>query len=472
MADQVSRVEGLPPTYSLRRRLIATTVGSSVIVGLVSTIIVLALAWRETSEAFDDTLEEGARLVLALGEEAARDGAVRRSRIERGPSMRFDYQLISSAGAVLRRGEDAPERPFVDPASRDDRFYDTRVDGQWWRVYVVRHDDLDFSVQIGQEWDERIDLIVDVLESLAWPLVTLWLLLGLVNWWLVRRLLKPLDRLSRSLVAKSPEDLAPLPADDRAAEIRSVASALNLLLARLSRALEGERRFTADAAHELRTPLAALASRIQLMQRSHQNRAVPALAADLQRLRDDVARSTALVENLLQLARLDPQSSDAVKMTAVDLPDLLAEVVRTCQPMALAHGVEILVDCRLQTLVGHRAWLFSALRNLVENGIRHGRRPTAPEDGEGSPGGRVVIAALNGTEGPEFAISDDGPGVADADQARLGQRFFRVLGGMAQGSGLGLSIVARVAELHRARLAFGPGLDGRGLGVTLSFPGR
>lgn len=466
--------------YSLRRRLIATTVGSSVIIGLVTTAIVLAIAWKETSEAFDDTLEEGAKLALALGEEAARGNFARRGKGERNPQMRIDYQILSRDGRVVRRGDDAPAEPFVDPGSRDDQFYDVRHDGQWWRVYVLRHDELGFSVQVGQEWDERVGLIGDVLESLAWPLVALWLLLGLVNWWLIRRLVAPLARMTEGIGAKSPDDLSPMADDDPATEVSAVVQALNQLLGRLSRALEGERRFTADAAHELRTPLAALASRIQLMQRSHQALGSSALAADLQRLRDDVARSTVLVENLLQLARLDPQSADATAMERLDLDLLFEEVVRACQSAAAARHVEVVVENRLDRddsarsgalraadgpagtgVIGNRAWLFSALRNLLDNAIRHGAER-----------GRVEIIAARRGETTEIIVRDDGPGVIDADRERLTRRFYRVVGTEAQGSGLGLSIVARVAELHGASLRLGSGLGGRGLAVTLVFAPR
>ena len=445
--------------YSLRRRLIATTVGSSVAVGLVGTAIVLWIAWKEVGDAFDDTLEEGSRIVLALGESALRGGGASADAGEPGPmARRLKYQIVASDGGVLLSGRDAPKAPFVDPASlRDKRFHDVRAQGHWWRVYVRRHPTLGFSVQIGQEWKDRNDLVEEVLESLAWPLVALWALLGAANWWMIRRQLAPLTRMARGIGAKSPEDLSPMAHESDAREVRSVVTSLNRLLERLSLALEGERRFTADAAHELRTPLAALASRIQLMQRGHAQ-ASPALAADLQRLRDDVARSTALVENLLQLARLDPQSADAVAMQPVPLPALLHDAVHACAAAAAARHVGVAIDCEAASVFGHRDWLFSALRNLVDNAIRYGRE-----------GGRVQVSALRRGHSVEIAVRDDGPGVAGEDLGRITQRFYRVLGSGAQGSGLGLSIVARVAELHGAALRLESGLDGRGLGAVLEL---
>ncbi|MEN4919025.1 ATP-binding protein [Achromobacter spanius] len=445
--------------YSLRRRLVSTTLGSSILVGLVSTLIVLAIARKEVNDAYDDWLKEGARLVLALGEGSIGRDSGEGKPGDAQPSLRLDYQLVSRSGQVLLRGEDAPKRPFVDPDRRGDRYYDVRADGEDWRVYVRHHDTLGFSAQVGQELDDRTDLIWDMLESLAWPLVGLWVLLGLINWLLIWRLLKPLERMARGIEAKSPADLSPVADDSQAYEVRSVVAALNRLLGRLDRALEGERRFTADAAHELRTPLAALASRIQVLQRSHPAEQAPALAAQLQRLRADMMRATALVENLLQLARLDPQSADALPRERIAAQALLQDAADACAQGAAARGATITVDVREPELYGNRDALFTALRNLIHNAISYGRR-----------NGQVLVAAERIGQHVALSVSDDGDGVSPADLERLTQRFFRVLGSDVPGNGLGLSIVARVAEVHRAELRFGPGLNGRGLGVTLLLP--
>lgn len=445
--------------YSLRRRLISTTLGSSILVGLVSTLIVLAIARKEVNDAYDDWLEEGARLVLALGEGSIGRDAGQRPSGDAQPALRLDYQLVSRDGHVLLRGEDAPKRPFVDPDRRGDRYYDVRADGEDWRVYVRHHDTLGFSAQVGQELDERTDLIWDMLEALAWPLVGLWVLLGLINWFLIWRLLKPLARMTRGIETKSPSDLSPVADESRAYEIQSITAALNRLLGRLDHALEAERRFTADAAHELRTPLAALASRIQVLQRSHPAEQAPALAGQLQRLRADMMRTTSLVENLLQLARLDPQSADALPRERLDVQGLLQDAVDACAPLAAAKGTTITIAAGEAGLSGNRDALFTALRNLVHNAVAYGRR-----------GGQVRVAAERRGQYVALTVQDDGEGVDPADIERLTQRFYRVLGTEVPGNGLGLSIVARVAAMHRAELRFGPGLEGRGLGVTLLLP--
>ncbi|MGE0798391.1 MAG: ATP-binding protein [Lautropia sp.] len=458
--------------YSLRRRLIATTLGSSIVVGLISTAIVVATAWQEANEAFDDALSEGGRLALSIGSGLAAVGGLEEGRsVDRShDGATVQYQIIDDDGDVVRRSAGAPRRPFVDEGPRDERFVDTEVDDVRWRVYVARHRDPDFTVQVAQPMQERTELIDDAIEDLVWPLVVLWGLLGLSNWWAVRRLLAPLERLAASIASRVPDDAAPVDTAGQAREVKPLLVAMNALLAKLGRSLASERRFTADAAHELRTPLAAIGSRIQLM-----HRRVPhggPLADDLQQLRVDVARTTALVGNLLELARLDPEAAAAMPRQAVDLPALIAEVRAACAAAATSRGIRIDVDCRVETLTAHPEGLFVALRNLLDNAVRHGRpqglvRIVAQSDRLGDRLGnpRQAEAAI-------VSVLDDGPGVDPAERERLTDRFHRVLGTEGAGSGLGLSIVARVARLHGAALTFGPGLGGRGFGATLRFPPR
>ena len=195
------------------------------------------------------------------------------------------------------------------------------------------------------------------------------------------------------------------------------------------------------------------------MQRRLSTEGARSIEADLQRLREDVARTTALVENLLQLARLDPELADALVSDTIDVQGLLDDVVRVCAPQAATKNIAISVHCRVATMTGNRDALLTALRNLVHNGISYGRMD-----------GKVDIAAESAKDVIRLTVRDDGDGVAEVDRQRLTQRFFRVLGSGVQGSGLGLSIVARVVELHHGDLQFGSGLDGRGLGVVLALP--
>ncbi|RYF62272.1 MAG: HAMP domain-containing protein, partial [Comamonadaceae bacterium] len=293
-----------PRGWSLRRRLLMTVMGVSISLWLVSLAIVIGVAWFATSDVYDDALEEGAGLVLQLGA-SGRDGAVSEElRSGRGEALklRMVYQLVGADGRVLLRGDDAPKTAFVPDASRMKGEATVRVDGELWRVYVRRGEG-GLSAQVAQPLEERLELLEDMAEKLAWPALVLLAVLGLLSWVLIRRLLRPLEDTATRIAAKSPQDLSPVDAQGLPRELQPIVDALNALLARLGSALDSERRFTADAAHELRTPLAALRMRVQLIERERQ---VP--DAHLRQLRADVDRSTALVESLLALTRLEPQA--------------------------------------------------------------------------------------------------------------------------------------------------------------------
>ncbi|MFT3719349.1 ATP-binding protein [Pseudorhodoferax sp.] len=449
----------LPAAYSLRRRLLVSVLGASVAVWLASLGIVVGVAWHESSEMFDKALKESARLALVLGTELSGRGLLQpgaptqRARDDDGDplQLKIHYQLVAG-DQVLRRAEEAPAQPFVRGFRKDGGHATVRVDGATWRVYVRRDPATGLQAQVGQPLDERLKLLEEMAEKLAWPALALALALAAFCWITIRRLLAPLERTAAAIAAKSPQDLSPVAGTaPQPRELQPIVDALNALLARLSDALAAERRFTADAAHELRTPLAALRMRVQLIERRQ-----GASAPDLQALRADADRCTALVESLLALARLDP-GHGALQRETVDLARLFDGLDRSA---AQARGMAVQAVARAATLQAQPALLASALRNLLDNAVRYGRH-----------GGQVAIGAepLPGG-GVRIAVRDDGPGVPPAQHPRLGERFFRVLGTGESGNGLGLSIVARIAALHGATLRFEDGLGGRGLAVVLDFP--
>lgn len=467
--ERLGAPSGSPAGRSLRRRLLVTTLGSSVVCWLVSLAIIVSVAWHETSDVFDDALEEGARLAIELGATLQRDGRLADDDIAVDHArhrVRLAYQLVADDGTLLRRAQRAPDKPFVARPDEDEDFVNAWADGRLWRVHVRRSEDHGFSVQIGQRWDDRSDLLWEMAENLVWPALGLLLMLGLLNWVTIRRLLQPLERIAAHIETKSPDDLSAVPDAGQARELQSIIQSLNTVFGRLDDALHAERRFTADAAHELRTPLAALRMKIQLMQRTRG--ADVSLKHELQVLRDDVDRSTALVESLLALARLDPQQPQALPRQAVDLHTLVDELLHACRPDAQARGMTLESRVDVATMTANRPLIASALRNLVDNALRYG-----------AAGGRVRVDVTLEPAGHTTArevkrvrivVRDDGPGVSPQDRDRLTQRFFRVLGSTEAGSGLGLSIVARVVALHDGELRFDEGLDGRGLSALMLLP--
>ncbi len=368
---------------------------------------------------------------------------------------------------MLQRARKAPAQPFSSDLSRRSGYLNVWVDGKPWRIYVVHAQYQPFQVQIGQPWDERTELLGEMAERLAWPALGMLALLGIFCWWIIRRLLAPLGRTAARIAAKSADDLEIVPLAPEPRELQPIMRAFNGVLVRLASALQAERRFTADAAHELRTPLAALRMRIQLFQRQHHQGGHSVSPADLQALRDEVDRSTALVESLLTLARLDPQRPHMLVKGDVPLAAEFAQLDSRLGAYARTKGMTLVFERRVDSVYAEPALLHSALHNLIDNALRYGtaggcvRVQAVPLSG-------AVASAPDG--GVRLTVRDDGPGVAPAERARLGERFFRVLGTDESGSGLGLSIVARTAALHGALLRFESGLEGHGLGVVLDFP--
>ncbi|MGF6275202.1 two-component system sensor histidine kinase QseC [Massilia sp. UYP11] len=441
--------------WSLRRRLLAVIVAASTVLWLASLGIVTVIAWQETNEVFDDALEESGYMIMAATTDWNERGLLPQAGAGGGHGRKVDmqYQIVVD-GRVIQRTGDAPPRPFVVDFDGDHGFGEALANGERWRVFVVRDGARQFEVQVGQQVDKRYDILEELADSLWLPVLGFLLLLALVCWVLTGRVLKPLRRTAASIAAKTPDDLAQVPTAGQAREVLPIVQALNGVLGRLDAALQAERRFTADAAHELRTPLAGLHMHVQLLQRQH-----PALAAPFQKLRQDIARVTALVDSLLTLARLDPLAREQLVRQPVALAPLIERAAAMHAQEAAAHGIVLSPRCEVQELQADPQMLEIVLRNLIDNALRY-----CPD------GSRIEIAAMEHAGHARIVVRDDGPGVDAQSRQRLTERFFRVLGQGQQGSGLGLSIVQRIADLHGIALAFGPGIDGRGLGVTLDLP--
>ncbi|MFC5481204.1 ATP-binding protein [Massilia suwonensis] len=443
------------PPWSLRRRLLAAILAASTVLWLASLGTVTAIAWQETTDVFDDALEESAYMLMGATTDLDARGLLAPLPAPGRDARKVDmqYQVVAN-GRVLQRSAGAPAAPFVAAFDDDHGFIDLAMDGDRWRVFVVRDEARRFEVQVGQQADKRLDILEELGEALWLPVLGFLVLLALVCWWLTGRVLQPLRRTAAAIGAKTPDDLAQVETNGQPRELLPMTRALNEVLARLDAALQAERRFTADAAHELRTPLAGLHMHVQLLQRQH-----PELAAPFRKLRQDIARLTALVDSLLTLARLDPLARAQLERQTVALAPLFAQLQAEHAGDAARRGIALSLRCGIASVQADPQMLAIVLRNLVNNALRY-----CPA------GSRVEIEARRHAGRDRIAVRDDGPGVDDASRQRLTERFFRVLGQEEGGSGLGLSIVKRIADLHGIALAFGPGLEGRGLGVTLDWP--
>ena len=336
------------------------------------------------------------------------------------------------------------------------RGFETRdIDGTAWRVVAAQGAEHDVQVYVAEQLTSRSAILWALLRSMLWPMALALPLLALLAWWAVRRGLAPLQGLSATLAQRAPHALDGVQLDDPPAEMQPLVAALNGLFARITTLIESERRFTADAAHELRTPIAAIRAQAQVAlgpQGGDEQR--HALRATL----EGCDRATRLVEQLLTLARLEaaPGTAD----TRTDLSRLARRVIADLAGNALAHQQTIELDapdaCELR---GDETLLGILLRNLVDNAIRY------------SPSGaRVRVAITCSATHTTLCVEDSGPGLSDEQRARLGERFFRVLGNDQPGSGLGWSIARRIAAVQAATLSASRSDALGGLAVTVVWP--
>lgn len=357
-------------------------------------------------------------------------------------------------GQIVMHSPGAPAAPLS--ASMREGFSENTLDGQQWRVYARSDAEGRIQVQVAKT-REQLKAEYRTLLHRNLRFTTLFVLLMTGGVWLVlRRTLRPLNSLRETILRRPAMDLAPLPHDDLPRDLRPLIDAVNRLLARLDEAVQKEKRFVADAAHELRTPLAVLESQAQVVRQASD----PAeAAAALDKLQQAVHRSARLAEQLLDQARLD-NLEDASLQDGVAVDRLVNVMTRELETRARNKNLRIVLDARACTIRGNIDALGVLLANLLDNAIRH-----TP------PGGTIRVACRQLPDGDALlSVADNGPGVPPAEYEKIFDRFYRVPGNRERGSGIGLSLVERVAALHGATRRCGLGLDGRGLEISLTFP--
>jgi two-component system OmpR family sensor kinase len=324
-----------------------------------------------------------------------------------------------------------------------------------WRVFSTLADGQ--VVQVAQPMSARHELATSMALRTVVPLLLALPVLALLIWLTIARGLAPLDRVAAAVGRRSSALLEPLSESGLPREVQPLVGALNGLLGRLSQALAAQRSFIADAAHELRTPLTAVHLQAQLAERATTDAERRAALADL---KDGLERATRLVEQLLTLAREEPGVADRPEAT-IDLPALAREVVADLAPLAAAKHIDLGLNADSSEHVrGDADALATLLSNLVDNALRYTPERGRVDIGVASDGARAVLS-----------VRDSGPGIPEADRERVFDRFVRgSVTGAVRGSGLGLSIVKRIAERHGADIVVGPGLDGAGVGISVRFP--
>lgn len=429
---------------SLRLRLLLTLLPATILIWLVAGVVSYKKASHEAEELLEGQLAQSAKLLMAqVRHEKNDNGKKIRALVEgvvggeRHPyEQALEFQIWGRDGALWLRSGNAP----AEPLSSQPGYRDILHHGQPWRMLAIWAPGGEFQVQVAQSLADRERVALEVATQVGLPIVLALPLLALLIYLAVRRAVRPLDLLAEGLSARNPDNLEALPENgDAPSEVRPLILALNRLLARLSITLDNERRFTADAAHELRTPLAAIKiqSQVALASTEEEDR-----RHALRQVRAGTDRASRLVDQLLRLARLDPLAGIA-QASDVRLDEVAAQLVGEVVPLARELGKSLsLVDSPDEVVVrGDADLLRVALRNLVENALRH------------TPDGCEITLGASLEKGqPLLWVRDTGPGVEEDELSRITERFFRGRDVTQEGSGLGLAIVRRVAELHGARL--------------------
>lgn len=447
-------------TYSLRATLIVGIITSTLILWGMSFAITTFVSWNQTKDVLDEALVRSAQVLSQFVDRGSEPNS---DWMRRGHGRRVDldedhfYFQVINQGRVVAKSSRAPNIPFVQDFRGGKGFADVLVNGDSWRVFVLQRKHSTYEIQVGHAVEMRHEFLDDLIEELVFAGLIVLLLSIVLNALLVFFGLKPLTVISQQLAKLSPRRLTPIAANAHSKEIVAIEESLNMLLTNLEIARKHERQFTADASHELRTPLSAIQMKLQLLQRQ-----APELTSALSPLQQDVRRATHLIEHLLILARLDPMSMDAsetLPKTKVSVDQLFTEMIEAYQEDLRAKSMCIAYEkTGLMVDVNHDLMLV-ALKNILGNAIKYSPISTT-----------ITVEAKAQDQNIALIIGDNGPGVNAEELTRLSQRFYRILGTKETGSGLGLSIVKKIVELHQGELNFRSKPEYQGLEVTILLP--
>lgn len=441
--------------FSLRRRLLGLLLGGVAAAWLVTMVFSYIDAHHEVDELFDAQLSQAGQTLLALASHDEGDDIEDLGEATHKYQRRLRFQIWRDDGTLLMRSKNAPQFPLTVETGFSETH--TSQDGHW-RHYSQWNEDHSLQVQVSENHHIRDELIGHIAWRLLFPALFGLPLIGLWVWLATRQGFASLDGIARQIASRDPQQLQPVHPAAAPEEIRTLLEALNGLFQRVEHTLESERRFTADAAHELRTPLAALQAQLQVAQRARDN---DERDRSLSQLQSGLTRAAHLVDQMLHLARLDPESGLPDPKT-LDLARLAEDVCADLGPQILTKNIDFdLTAAAGCQVTGQAEWLGVLIRNLVDNAVRY-----TPENGQ------VRVEIVREQSVIRLSIADSGPGIPLDERESVLRRFHRLNQGSQPGSGLGLAIVARIAELHGAQLKLDASNTTKGLLVTVQFPAR
>ena len=440
---------------SLQGRLLVLVPAVVLAVWLGAGVLSWLDARREIDRLLDSHLAQAAALLVMQNTRSTDDDEALDAPVLDPYAPKVVFQVFHE-GRLGLHSANAPGRPMVPlEQERRSRYQTVQIDGSAWRVFVAPGLQHDVEVYVGERIDSRTSILLAVMRSAFWPLAGALPVLALVTGWAVRRGIAPLRDLERVLARRDPRALDAVQMSRAPQEMQTLLDALNRLFDRIRAVLDAEQRFTADAAHELRTPIAAIRAQAQVAVAENDPRLRQhALGAVL----DGCDRAGHLVDQLLLLSRLD--AGAPVERVDVDLAVLPRRVVAELAPRSIGRSQQLEVDAAGPCVVsGNEVLLTSLIRNLVDNAVRY------------SPArARIIVSLSRQREHVILAVQDSGPGLSQHDMGRLGERFFRAQAEGQPGSGLGWSIVRRIANAHAAAVDVGRSHMLGGLLVRIAFP--
>lgn len=433
---------------SVRQQLLIRLLAGFAIIWIVAGANSLLQLRAQVRQLLDVNLQQSAMPLLHEIEEAYPEHAFSLFRY----SSNVIFQIWENGEKLQLQSKNAPHQHL---SSNFNGFSDSEIDGDEWRIFSVWDTSHRYLVQVGELKQDRHFFAQKLLRQLSQSLLLAVPFFAVMVWVVVGRALRPMAQLRDEIARRDCRFLDPIKtAVPR--EIAPLVQRLNELLERMQQSLASERRFTGDAAHELRTPLAAFKSQIQV-----------ALAAADEQQRQNALKNALLacdsathrVDQMLTLARLDHDVWQR-QAEVIDLHAAAVQVMGEVAPLAASKNIALSLDGDACTMVHGYDGLWSILlRNVLDNAIRY-----AP------PNTKVNVRIVAGSESVELKIVDEGPGIPTDQVAAALERFNRLGQSEQLGTGLGLSIVSRIAELHAATMEFSPGDNGKGLVVSFRIP--
>jgi len=459
---------------TLRRQLIIWLAAPLMVLWAVSTIVDYDIARRFVNLAYDRALLEAAqdigRQIKVINNQVYVDlPEVAQQILQTRDSGRAHYLVTGPDRGFITGEPDLPPPPddTLDEIHDRVRYYDSEFRGRAIRAVALRVPIMPGSnrgvaqIHVAEQVTVRDEFARLIMARMVLPQGLLILFAGVAVWYGVGRGLAPLSTLRREIESRSHRDLSALPEQQAPQEVRPLIHAMNGLLSRLGTAISAQQRFIADAAHQLRTPLAGIKTQTELALRHARAEEVQATLKQLHSATDQTAR---LVNQLLSLARAEPGSGRAAREQApVDLVGLARETSTEWVPRALARNIDLGFESPLASahIAGDAFLLKEMLNNLLDNAVRYTQA-----------GGQVTVRVAREPRAFVLTVEDNGPGIPEPERERVFERFYRVLGTGTEGCGLGLAIVREIALAHGGEAGLVPSVGAAGtvVRVTLPFP--